>query len=110
MANHRAFSVGFVMAAATSVAGCDSLLYKTNQALSTCENIRSDIIELSEKDRASEGYALVAIYEPTKVSKSEKELNCRGKAFWSDNDETEISYKQYLDQEGNLMLQYNIPE
>ena len=97
-------------AVAVTAVGCESLSNKADQALSDCENIRPDIIELSEKDRASKGYALVAIYEPTEVSKSDKELACRGKASWSDNDETPISYKQYIDQEGSLMLQFEIPE
>jgi len=101
-----------IVAAAIAVitVGCESLSNKADQALSDCENIRPDIIELSEKDRASKGYALIAIYEPTEVSKSDKELVCRGKASWSDNDETPISYKQYIDQEGSLMLQFEIPE
>lgn len=97
-------------AVALTAAGCESLSNRADQALSDCKNIRPDIIELSEKDRASLGYALIAIYEPTEVSKSDKELVCRGKASWSDNDETPISYKQYIDQEGSLMLQFEIPE
>ncbi len=65
---------------------------------------------MTEDDRTSRGYSLVAIYEPTEVSKSENELNCRGKASWSDNSETPITYKQFIDQEGTLMLQYEIPQ
>lgn len=91
---------------AVIAAGCESLSNKADMVLSDCENIRPDIIELSEKDRASTGYALVAIYEPTEVSRSDKELVCRGKASWSDTDETPISYKQYIDQEGTVMLQF----
>ena len=102
----------FMVAAAVSAiaTGCETLSNKADQALASCESIRPDIIELSEKDRVAKGYALVAIYEPTEVSKSDTELVCRGKASWSDNDETLITYKQYIDQEGALMLQFEIPE
>ena len=113
MTSQRTISTGALMAAAfitATIAGCDSLPNKADQTLSNCKNIRPDIIKLSEKDRASSGYALVAIYEPTEISKSATELNCRGKASWSDNEETAITYKQYIDQEGSVMLQYDIPQ
>ena len=105
MKHLRAFPVKItVIAAATAIAtaGCSAL----DQASSTCENIRQDIIDLTEEDRASRGYALVAIYEPTEVSKTNKELKCRGKASWSDGDSTGITYKQYIDQEGDIMIEY----
>ncbi len=95
-----------VVVAVTNI-GCGSLPTKVDQALSNCESIRSEIIELSEKDRASRGYALVAIYEPLEVSKSENMLNCQGKASWSDSDTTQIKYKQYIDSEGVIMLEYD---
>ena len=94
---------------AIATAGCESLSNKADQAASNCENIRPDIIDLSEKDRASRGFALVAIYDPTEISKSDNELKCRGKASWSDNDNTGITYRQYIDQEGTIMLEY-MPE
>ena len=109
MRTQRAFPLKITIiaaAAAIATAGCESLSSKVDQASSTCENIRQDIIDLSEKDMASRGYALVAIYEPTELSKTDKELNCRGKASWSDSDTTGITYKQYIDQEGNVMLEY----
>ena len=107
MKNLRAFPLKItVIAAATAIAtaGCSAL----DQAASTCENIRQDIIDLTEEDRVSRGYALVAIYEPTEVSKTDKELKCRGKASWSDGDSTGITYKQYIDQEGDIMIEYQV--
>lgn len=91
-------------AALLITSGCDSI----TQSFSNCANLREDIIELSEKDRSANGYALVAIYDPTEVSRSEKELVCTGKAAWSDNDETGLIYKQYIDQEGDTMIQYEV--
>ena len=105
MKNLRAFPLKTtVIATATAIAtaGCTAL----DHSASTCENIRQDIIDITEKDRASRGYALVAIYEPTEVSKTDKELKCRGKASWSDGDSTGITYKQYIDQEGDIMIEY----
>jgi hypothetical protein len=113
MTIQRIISAGTVITAAVAtatIAGCGPLTNRADHALSNCDNIRPDIIELSERDRASRGFALVAIYEPTEISKSETELNCRGKASWSDSDETAIIYKQYIDQEGTIMLQYEIPQ
>ena len=89
--------------------GCESL-GRLNFAATTCENLRQNIIELSEKDRASRGFALVAIYEPTEISKTDKELYCRGNGAWSDGDKTKITYKQYIDQEENVMIEYDVSD
>ncbi len=75
-------------------------------AMKTCESIRDDIVELSEKDRASRGYAIVKIYEPVEVSRSNEKLSCEGRASWSDQDETKLKYSTYKDSEGEWMLEY----
>lgn len=99
-----AITIFIASAALLTTAGCDSI----TQSFSNCADLREDIIELSEKDRTANGYALIAIYDPTEASRSEKELVCTGKAAWSDNDETGLTYKQYIDQEGNTMIQYQV--
>lgn len=68
------------------------------------------MVELTEKDRASRGYALVKIYEPTEVSRSPEELKCTGRASWSDGDETGIAYRSYTDSEGEQMIEYEAVE
>lgn len=93
------------LSALVALAGCESI----DMATSNCENIRQDIIELSEEDRASTGYALIAIYEPTEISRTDKEFKCSGEASWSDNETTSITYKQYIDKEGTTIIAYEVP-
>jgi hypothetical protein len=90
--------------------GCNSIPSKLDQVTSDCSSIRQEIIDLTEKDRASRGFALVAIYDPTQVSKTDGELKCTGKASWSDQDNTPINYRQYIDQEGTIMVEYTVPQ
>ena len=89
-----------VIATAMLLSSCNSTATKT------CESIREEIVELSEQDRASRGYAIVKIYEPTEVSRSNEKLVCEGRASWSDQDETKLKYSTYKDSEGEWMLEY----
>ena len=88
------------------LAGCTSI----HQASETCDSLRDQVVDLTEKDRASRGFALVKIYEPTEVSRSSGELKCTGKASWSDGDETGIAYRSYTDSEGEQMIEYEAVE
>jgi hypothetical protein len=88
------------------LAGCASI----SQTSETCDSLRDQVVELTEKDRASRGYALVKIYEPTEVSRSPEELKCTGRASWSDGDETGIAYRSYTDSEGEQMIEYEAVE
>lgn len=93
-------------AIAYGLVGCNSI----QQVSESCDSLRDQVVELTEKDRASRGFALVKIYEPTEVSKSSSELKCSGKASWSDGDETGITYRSYTDREGERMLEYEVVE
>jgi hypothetical protein len=88
------------------LASCKSI-QKVSQ---TCDSLRDEVVKLTEKDRASRGFALVKIYEPTEVSRTSEELKCTGKASWSDGDETGIDYRSYIDREGERMLEYKVAE
>jgi hypothetical protein len=93
-------------AAVCWLASCKSI----QQVSHTCDSLRDQVVEMTEKDRASRGFALVKIYEPTQVSKTDGELKCTGKASWSDGDETGIAYRSYTDREGEQMLEYEVVE
>lgn|GEM_PF-1786292 len=93
-------------AIACCLASCSSI----QQASETCDSLRDHVVELTEKDRASRGFALVKIYEPTEVSRSSEELKCTGRASWSDGDETGIAYRSYTDSEGEQMIEYEAIE
>jgi len=97
-------------AIALAANGCAGVAEKADQAVSDCENTRAEIVELSEKDRASNGFALLKIYEPTEVSRTDKELKCTGRASWSDGDQTKINYRSYLDSEGERFVEYEVPD
>ena len=75
-----------------------------------CDSLREDIVALSEQDRAARGYAIIKIYEPTEVSKSDSEVKCTGRASWSDGDETGIAYRAYIDSEGDPFIEYEVTE
>ena len=56
------------------VSACSQL----DQSVANCDNLREEIVELSEEDRQSRGYALVKIREPRTLSKSEKKFLVKG--------------------------------
>lgn len=93
-----------------AITGCSGVVDRASQVASDCDNTRSEIVELSEKDRPARGYALIKIYEPTQVSRTEQELRCTGRASWSDGDETRIDYRSYLDPEGERFVEYEVPQ
>jgi len=88
--------------------GCANLGQKADQVVSDCENTRDEIVELTEKDRAARGYAVVKIYEPVEISRTANELKCTGTAHWSDGDNTKINYRSYLDSEGDRFVEYEL--
>ena len=47
-----------------AVSGCSQL----DQSITDCDNLSEEIVEMSEEDRQSRGYALVKIREPKTLS------------------------------------------
>ena len=85
-------------------AGCAQL----DQIIADCNNLREEIIELSEEDRQSRGFALVKIRKPKTMSKSGNLISCSGSALWTDGDKTSITYKSYIDEDGDRMIEYEV--
>lgn len=102
------FALVVVLAGAS--AGCGSLANRADQTVSDCDNTRQEIVDLTEQDRASRGFAIIKIYDPVEVSRTDAELKCRGRARWSDGDETSIVYRSYLDSDGERFVEYEIPD
>ena len=97
----------FVISASTlifGIYGCSQL----DQSITDCDNLREEIVELSEEDRQSRGYALVKIREPKTLSKSDNRLSCNGSAIQTDGDKTSITYESYIDEDGDRMIEYEI--
>jgi len=97
--------IGIVVLAAIGLA-CG----QGSSRLGDCDALRPSIVELSERDRTSRGFSLIKIYEPTEVSRTETELSCKGEASWSDGDKTAITYKSTVDSEGDVMIEYKVPQ
>ena len=87
-----------------AVSGCSQL----DQSITDCDNLREEIVEMSEEDRQSRGYALVKIREPKTLSKSDNKISCSGSAIWTDGDKTSITYESYIDEDGDRMIEYEV--
>ena len=78
------------------------------ESITDCDNLREEIVEMSEEDRQSRGYALVKIREPKTLSKSDNKISCSGSAIWTDGDKTSITYESYIDEDGDRMIEYEV--
>ena len=86
------------------LAGCSQL----DQSIANCDNLREEIVELSNEGRQSRGFALVKIRKPKTLSKSDNLISCSGSALWTDGDRTSITYKSYIDEDGDRMIEYEV--
>jgi len=84
--------------------GCSQL----DQSDTDCDNLREEIVEISEEDWRSRGYALVKIREPKTLSRSDNKISCSGSAIWTDGDKTSITYESYIDEDGDRMIEYEV--
>ena len=87
-----------------AVSGCSQL----DQSITDCDNLSEEIVEMSEEDRQSRGYALVKIREPKTLSQSDNKISCSGSAIWTDGDKTSITYESYIDEDGDRMIEYEV--
>ena len=104
---HKMRKSGFLISAAllfVTVSGCSQF----DQSITDCDNLREEIVEMSEEDRQSRGYALVKIREPKTLSKSDNKISCSGSAIWTDGDKTSITYESYIDEDGDRMIEYEV--
>ena len=88
----------------SGLAGCAQL----DQRITDCDNLREEIVELSKEDRQSRGFAIVKIRKPKRLSKSDNLILCSGLALWTDGDKTSITYKSYIDEDGDRMIEYEV--
>ena len=79
-----------------------------DQSITDCDNLREEIVEMSEEDRQSRGYALVKIREPKTLSRSDNRISFSGSDIWTDGDKTSITYDSYIDEDGDLMIEYEV--
>jgi len=97
----------FAISVASLIVGV-SACSQLDQSVTDCDNLREEIVELSEEDRQSRGYALVKIREPKTLSRTDNRISCIGSAIWTDGDKTSITYESYIDEDGDRMIEYEV--
>ena len=80
-----------------ALAGCDGT------ATPSCDSIEEDVVRLEEK-------ALIKIVKAREVSRSPREVTCRGMAVYRDGTEIRMRYRAYLDEDRDLMIAYDTAE
>ena len=101
---NKSFLVFPIFLLISGVTACSSL----DQSITDCDNLREEIVEMTEEDRQSRGYALAKIGNYETVSKSDKRIVCSGSAVWTDGDRTGIKYESYIDEDGDRMIEYEV--
>ena len=76
------------------LAGCDGA------GMPSCDSIEEDVIQLEEK-------ALIKIIKAREVSRSPREVVCRGVAVYRNGNEIRMRYRAYIDEDRDLMIAYD---
>ncbi len=79
------------------LAGCDGV------GMPSCDSIEEDVIQLEEK-------ALIKIIKAREVSRSPREVVCRGVAVYRNGNEIRMRYRAYIDEDRDLMIAYDTDE
>ena len=80
-----------------ALAGCDGT------AMPSCDSIEEYVVRLEEK-------ALIKIVKAREVSRSPREVTCRGMAVYRDGTEIRMRYRAYIDEDRDLMITYDTDE
>lgn len=79
------------------LAGCDQA------GMPSCDSVEEDVIRLEEG-------ALIKIVKSREVSRTTREVVCRGMAVYRDGDEIKMRYRAYIDEDHDLMVEYDTAE
>ncbi|KMS54692.1 hypothetical protein [Sphingobium cupriresistens] len=79
------------------LAGCDGA------GMPSCDSVEEDVIRLEEG-------ALIKIVKAREVSRTSREVVCRGVAVYRDGDEIKMRYRAYIDEDRDLMIAYDTDE
>jgi hypothetical protein len=79
------------------LAGCDQ------SGTPSCDSVEEDVIRLEEG-------ALIKIVKAREVSRTSREVVCRGVAVYRDGTEIKMRYRAYIDEDRDLMIEYNTAE
>lgn len=80
-----------------ALAGCDGT------SIPTCDSIEEDVIRLEERE-------LIKIVKAREVSRTPREVTCRGIAVFRDGNEIRMRYRAYIDEDRDLMIAYDTKE
>ncbi len=73
----------------------------------TCENIREQVILLSERNVAANVNTIIKIYDPKTVKAEPGKVSCSGRAILSNAEETTVYYRAYQDSDGEWLIEFN---
>ena len=79
------------------LAGCDGA------GIPTCDSIEEDVVRLEEG-------ALIKIVKAREVSRTPRNVVCRGIALYRDGTEIKMRYRAYVDEDRELMVEYDTDE
>ena len=72
----------------------------------SCNDLRQEIIDMTVEQQELNGFAIIKIYEPNLVSRTEERVLCKGIAAYTDASESNIQYEVFKDRDGDWMLQF----
>lgn len=78
-------------------AGCDQA------GMPSCDSVEEDVIRLEEG-------ALIKIVKAREVSRASRNVVCRGVALYRDGTEIKMRYRAYVDEDRELMVEYDTDE
>lgn len=79
------------------LAGCDQA------GMPSCDSVEEDVIRLAEG-------ALIKIVKAREVARTSREVICRGVALYRDGTEIKMRYRAYIDEDRELMVEYDTDE
>lgn len=86
----------------TAPGSSDTSATPVPEMVRTCESIRADIIGLATQ----RGVSIVKIYDPKAIKIEPKKVSCSGRAVVSSAQQTKLYYRNYMDEEGDWLLEY----
>lgn len=80
--------------------------HKPSKVATTCEDLQSEIIELSKENRNPFSAKILKLYDIKEVPSEEYVLHCRATAKWNRGDSSSVSFYIEEDKDGDRFIGY----
>ena len=80
--------------------------YNPSKARETCEDLQSDIIELSKENRNPFSAKILKLYDIKEVPSEKYVLHCEATAKWNRGDNSSVSFYVEEDEDGDRFIGY----